>query len=498
MRLAHLLALCLLGAVLSAGEATPATAPAADGPVAYIPIAQDIDELRLRYFQRALHDAAERGAKRVVVHLDTNGGLAHVGIAMVEAAMAASSQDHMRLIAFVDGHCFSAGALIAYAHDEIRLTPTAIIGDIGVILINPAEPTKIEYAPEKLETGVRAELRKEAQVKGWDQAKLQKMTARNQELYRFDLDGRQEFVLEDDLPQWLHDHPQVTSDDKILVAGKDRLLTYTGKEAVDAKMATGLVASLDDLYAQLGVTRSSVIDLSPTDTELMAWRMSGWAPILAALAALCLFLEFKTGGTGLWLIGAAVFGIAFITCQYYQQLAGYPEVILMLLGVACVAVELFVFPTAGWLLVLGLLLGGAGLVLSFMPDVDQFHPSTEGWSDELTHALLQSVWALSVVTGGSVVLFATLPQSRAMRRLAAHAEIASTSASATEASGALVGRRARARTPLSPSGSITIDGRDLSATTEHGEFLAAGAEVEVVAMRYGAAVVRAAQPAVAS
>lgn len=509
MRVLMILAMALIGcwplaARLGAADDTaPTTIPAAPaeaaptgeapapkpGPatVAYIPIDSAIDSHQERYFRRALGEAKAAGVTTVVVHLNTDGGTVDAGRKMM--ALALETKGHPRMIAFVDNRCYSAGSLIAYGHDEILLTPGATIGDIGVIFIGA--DGKMEYAPEKQESVVRTLLRSAAQAKGWNEAKLLKMTARNQELYRFDLHGKQDFVIEDNLPAWLNKHPDVDPGSKIVILGKDRLRSYTAREAVEDGMATALVDDLDGAYKRLGVKRSEVLDLSPTRVEEISWQLAALAPILASLAALCVFLEFKSQGIGIWTALAVMFGAAFFVCQFYQDLASYIEPILVVVGILCIVIELFVFPTMGWLAVLGVMISLSGLVLAFMPDTQQFHPSVDGWGHDLGSAIQQSVLAMAVITVGAVVIIATFPNSRAMRAMAATAEITGTSANASELAGSLVGKRALARTPLSPSGSITVDGRDLTATTEHGEFLQVGAEVQVVGMRYGGAVVRA-------
>ncbi|MBA2480761.1 MAG: hypothetical protein H0V44_08870 [Planctomycetes bacterium] len=479
-------AICALVALASACRAADADKPA--GPtVAYLRVDGMIDALQSRYFARALADAQKAGVGTVVVHLETNGGTLEAGREMMSAALGVT-KNQPRMVAFVDNYCYSAGALVAYAHDEIYLAPPATIGDIGVI--TQSAEGKIEYAPEKIEAVVRALLRSEAQLKGWNEAKLVKMTARNQELYRFDFDGRQEFVIEDDLPQWLRAHPDVDPQSKVPILGKDRYVLYTAQNAVQEQMATGVADNIDAVYAKLGVSKSSVLDLSPTGTELMARTLSGFAFILAALTALCIFLELKAPGVGIWTGLAAIFGTLFFICQFYQDLASYPEVILVVIGIACIVVELFVFPTAGWLAIVGICLGLSGLILSFMPDIGQFNPTSAGWGDALANALMQSLLSLVVISIGAAVIISTLPQSRAVRRIATLAEIDGTSAGEMESDASVIGRRAVTRTALSPSGSIDLAGRDISATTEHGEYLDAGAAVEVVAMRYGAAIVR--------
>lgn len=478
----------LASASVSAAATPPPPAGPAPGGTALVTIDHVIDDGQEMYLKRALAEADDHHCARVLIHFVTDGGTLDAGRHMLGDLLAQPASGP-ELIAYIDDHCYSAGAMIAYGCQKIYLSPHATIGDIGVIF--QGSDGEIHYAPEKFETVVRALLRAAAQARGWNAAKLQKMTALNQELYRFDLGhGQSAFVLEDDLPQWLADHPGIDPKAKILVAPDDRLLAYTGGDAVREGMATGLADSLTALELMLHVDPAQVLDLSPTQVERVSWTLAGWAPLLAAAAVLCVVLEFKFGGTGLFLILAAVCGIAFLTCQYYQQLASYPELLLMLGGVILIALELFVFPTAGWLLTLGAVLGATGLVLAFMPDASQFHPDAPEWGRSLGHALEQSCLALAIAAAGTVLLITSLPRTRVVQAMAAKGAIEATSASTMERAGALVGRAGAARTDLSPSGSILIDGKDLSATSEHGSFIPAGTPVTVVAMRYGAAVVR--------
>jgi membrane-bound serine protease (ClpP class) len=269
----------------------------------------------------------------VVVHLTTDGGRLDSAMEMLRKAL---KTDATKLVAYIDNRAYSAGALISYGCDRIYMTADAYIGDIGVITVS-AEG-KIEYLPEKIESPVRALLRQAAQHNGWDEAKLQKMTARNQDLLRFTLPGgKQAFVIEDDLPKFLADHQGMRKEDGVLILGKDRLLTYTAKEAVAEGMATALAKDLDDVYRQLGADPAQVQKFEPTRNERIAETLGGWAPLLAALAVLFLVLEFKMGGNGLFLVLAGIAGALFLFCQFYLDLAGAPELILILVGIAAIA-----------------------------------------------------------------------------------------------------------------------------------------------------------------
>jgi membrane-bound serine protease (ClpP class) len=505
------------GPVLAAGDAAPSGAPASGNPLsgapvngtpnsdvpatartsshpgsrcACIPIEGMIDHGKAVYLRRAMAEAISQKVDTVLIHLTTNGGELGAALDMADTLLSVPA-DGPRLVAYVDVKAWSAGAMIAYSTQQIYLSDRAEIGDIGVITMDANG--KIEYLPEKINTAVRAHLRGLAQKRGWNEAKLVKMTALDQDLYRFELKHGPVFVIEDDLPAFLADHPTLSSGDKVLISGHDRLMSYTGPEAVREGMATALVADQQEVYRLLGTKADAVVDLAPTRVEEVSWLLSGWAPLMAAGAVLFLVLEFKAP-MGLWAVLATGCGIAFFVCQYYQDLANYIDVVLVVLGVACVVVELFLMHTGGLLALGGLALGMTGLVLSFMPTAEQFHPSAPGWNHDLLKALGDSTLSFIAAAAGVVTVVMYLPKMRLFRRLAVSAEITATSESTgtepAEASTALVGRRGHARTELRPSGFVAFADQDLSATTEHGEFIPQGATVEVVEVRFGETIVR--------
>lgn len=452
--------------------------------VALVEINGVIDPNMARYYKRALADARAAKVDAVVVHMTTPGGYVFVAEEMSKEAMAVPD-DGPVMVAFVDRESTSAGALIAYSHRHVYLTEVATIGNIGVIL--KTADGKIEYAPEKAETVVRTLLRSVAQKRGWNEAKLLKMTARNQTLYRFDLPAGPVWVIEDELASFLAAHPDVDEKKKVEILGEDRLLNYTAKEAVTEKMATGLVKDIDEVYRTLGSSSANVLDLRPTTNERISWVLGGYASLLAAAAVLFLILEFKTPGLGIWLTLAVICGSLFFLCQFYLELANYLELTLVVAGIVLVIVELFVLPTGGMLAAGGAALAVSGLVLAFMPDARQFSPTMPGWSGDLAGALGSSLLALIIVAGGVAMLIAALPHMRALRRIAATGEITATSG---DGAPAVIGRQGIARSDLTPAGFVVIDGRELGATSEHGEFVRAGTTVEVIATSFGEAVVR--------
>ena len=462
--------------------------------VGYLPLTGEIDQAKAAYFKRTVAAAQDRKLTHLVVHLTTPGGHLQAAMEMLNVALDVP-QDRPRLIAFVDDHSLSAGSLIAYGHDEILVTSKAMLGDIGVITMSA--DGKIEYLPEKVETVVRALLRNAAQHRGWDQAKLVKMTARTQDLYRFDMPSEGErqtppaYVIEDDLGTFLAAHPTLKSEAKVTVLGDDRLLSYTAREAVSAGMATALVADLDAVYARLGVAKEAVVDLSPDGTETLSWKLAGFAPLLAAAALLFIFLEFKVPLGGIWLAAAAAAGIGFFVCQFYLDLANYVEVVLILLGVALIIVEFLVVPFAGLFAAGGGLLLVVGLVLAFMPTATQFTPTAVGWGDSLTSALFQSVWAIGVLSLGTAFMIRIMPRLALKTGLADAAAIEATSACDSEAAARpLLGQTGTVVVILRPAGQVEIAGERRGAVSEHGDYLPAGTPITVVGVRFSDLVVR--------
>ena len=266
----------VLAAAYTAQALGPTPASAQYGTVGYVEIDDVIDRYQDRYLARVIEKAKAEDIDTLLVRIDTDGGEVHHARIMFKRILDLEAAG-IRTVAFIDFRAISAGALIAYAHDEVYLSETASIGDIGVVFQSPEG--EIKYAPEKFETVVRALLTQAAEQRGWNRGMLLKMTAHKQSLYRATLpDGSVDYVIEDDLPEFLARHPGIDRDDPqqvIVYRGPDRLLTLTGLEAVKFGMASGNVADLDTMHERLGVSEDGIVDLSPRGTERLAWGCRG-------------------------------------------------------------------------------------------------------------------------------------------------------------------------------------------------------------------------------
>jgi membrane-bound serine protease (ClpP class) len=478
-------------ATATAGPATAPTAPI----VAYIEIDDAIDEFQLSYLERSLAAAKTQGATVIVTHIISDGGYLHIAEEMVHKLLSMNANGP-RLVAFIDRRAWSAAAMIAYAHHEVYLTPSGKIGDIGVIFQSGDSAEPIKYAPEKFETAVRAMLRSIAQNRGWDEARLVKMTARNQSLFRIpvpataDRPTRTVTVIEDDLPTFLADHPEVDPETKVLVAGHDRLMSYTAQEAVDEGMATAVIADLDALYTRIGAKPTAM--LTKTSNERLAMDLAGWAPLLAAATILLIIVEMKMG-SGLFILLGLVTGSAFLFCQFYLDLANAVDIVMILGGIALILLDLFVLPTGGIIALGGAALLMGGLFFSFMPNLNQFDFDGPTWGGNATRAFLDVIYAILAFGVAVIAIIAAGPRLGLFRRVAVVGEISGTSDNPAIGLNQ-IGRLATARCDLRPSGYIVLGdgpgaGDELSATARHGTLITAGTRVRIVSTGLGEVVV---------
>jgi membrane-bound serine protease (ClpP class) len=476
--------------------ATPAIAqivPADDyGKVGYAKISGPINRTQYQYLQRTLATAKAEQLDTLIMHIDTDGGEVFYARDMLKQVLD-QQRENLRMIAFVDYRAISAGAMIAYGHEAIYIAETASIGDIGVIFFKPSG--EMEYAPEKIETVIRTLLAQAAEQRGWSRGLLLKMTARNQNLYRVTLaDGEVEYIIEDDLAEFLARHPDIDRDNSqqvIVYRGEDRLLTLTGREAFDLGMATALVADIEALYTKLDIDAARVVDLTPSIAERIAFALGPLASVFAGLALMFLFFEFKTPGIGLWALLGAICGLLFLLSQYYLDMVNYLDLVLIVLGLVLLITEFFTLAGGGLLGLGGAALVLGGLIMAFLPNEFEFDLNDPRYLDALAHAGINGIVAIAVMTVGVLGFIALMPRSRLGRRLAVQSEISSTSAGALESdSGSLIGHRGSALDRLRPSGDVTIDGEQHSARAEHGVFVTPGSAVEVVAVQFGELIVR--------
>lgn len=439
------LMLWLLCGVAPAETAAP---PASGAHVYVLPIAGTIDLGLAPFLDRTLRLAAGDGAAAVVLEINTFGGRVDAAVAMRDALLNAK----VRTIAYINQRAISAGALIALATNTIVMVEGGTIGAATPVLSGgsgapvPTDEKSVSY--------VRNEFRATAEVR--------------KRPYRF-----AEAMVDADV-----EIPKVIE--------KGKLLTLTTAGALEHKIADFQAATLEDALAAAGLPNAEVRRVNETWAESLVRFITN--PILSSfllsLGLLGLLVEIRTpgfgvpGGIGLLAIGLFFYG------HWLVRLAGWEELLLIVIGIVLIVLEIFVIPgftVAGVTGVVSLL---AGLSLSLIGSGAEFAQLIEAIG-QVTLSLVFSV----VVAAG---LFRLLPHTLIGRRLVLStgmtAEEGYVSAPASDHS--WLGRQGTAIGPLRPAGIAEVEGHRLDVVSD-GNYIPAGFPVEVIRVDGNRIVVRA-------
>ena len=167
-------------------------------------------------------------------------------------------------------------------------------------------------------------------------------------------------------------------------------------------------------------------------------------------------------------------------------MAGKWDMVLIVVGLALLAAEVFVLPGFGICGVLGLGTLFAGLVMTMMPHwptgIDPL-PNVElqGLSDYFSEAIRQLALVLVLTVIGGIFLSKVLPKSRFYKKLVLEAEQLPSQGYVgldVVAQMALVGKHGTTQSPLRPSGIALIDGKRVDVVSE-GEFIDRDTAIEV-------------------
>jgi membrane-bound serine protease (ClpP class) len=321
MSLSHFRGLIVAAAVLG----TTGAASAQSNPLVYrVPVTGVIEQGLAPFIERSLAEAAEAGARAVVLDVDTPGGRIDAAERIIDAVRDAD----VPVYAFVNRRAFSAGAMISLAARQIYMLPGSVIG-----AATPVDGSGTK-ASEKVVSAMRSEMRALAEERGLDPRVAEAMV-----------------------------------DDQLDVPGvkpAGQLLTLTTSEAASFKYAVP-VESFEDVLTEIEASGVEVHTMSVNWAEQLVrfFTHPAVAPLLLSLGFLGLIIEIKAPGFGLpGLLGLAALA-AFFGSHLLLGLAGWEDVLIFGAGVVLLALEVFVIPGFGiaGLLGLGAMVGGLFLTM---------------------------------------------------------------------------------------------------------------------------------------
>lgn len=449
-------------------------AVARDGSVAVkrvkvIPVRDGIDKPILYVLRRGLKEAQAEGMQAVVIDMDTPGGRVDVTLDIIEAL---DKFDGETLV-YINKDAISAGALISSVVDEIHFSPRGVIGAAAVVGGGG------EDVAETMALKVNSVMN--AKVRAYNEAG----STFRAEVIKAMMDADYEFKI-----------------GEVVIKPKGELLSLTASEAGKtygdpprALLSSGthesIEAMLDAKYGKDGYTMKRV---EVTWSEELASWLSAISPLLMGIGLLCVFVELKTPGFGIFgITGGLLLALVFFG-HYAAGLSGHEPALVFLLGVVLVVVELFIIPgtlvagLSGALLMLGAL---AWSMIDVWPnEMPKFDQET------LLRPVLNVFASLGIAIIGALALARFLPRGwfwdKMILQSAVAGDVAATGGGAISESGyggfdsgapeggdGLLGASGVTVSALRPMGEVEVAGRRHEARADLGS-LERGEKVRVV------------------
>lgn len=443
-------------------KATPAK-------VVVIPVREQIAKPELYILRRGLKKAIEQNVDTIVLDMETPGGELDVTFEMLKAL----EKFPGKTVTYINREAISAGALISAGTDEIYFAPGGVIGAAAPVLATGGEID--ETMRGKIVSYLKVRVRSISEGKGYRGEVISAM---------IDMDS--EFKIGDEV-----------------IKPKGELLSLTAQEAMksygdppQSLLGAGIADNLDALLDRIhGAGNYSVERLEITWSEKLAQYLTAMTPILMGLGLVCLFIEFKTPGFGIFgIAGLTLLGIVFFG-QFVAGLSGHEPILLFLLGVILLVTELFFFPGA---MVLGLT-GGAlmlGSLVWAMTDLWPGEPIPLS-GDVFVRPLLNMMAGVILAVVLFVAVLKFLPKGGLWGNMVLDAAVAGEPVASRALAGGgidepsaadLIGQTGTAATGLFPSGQVDIGGRRYEARLAMGH-ADAGAPVKVTGLaEFGLAV----------
>lgn len=446
----------------------PAVSPAEDvvpegnkspAKVVIIPIRAQIAKPELYILRRGLKEAIENKVDTIVLDMETPGGALNVTFEMLQAL----EKFPGRTVTYVNREAISAGALISAGTDEIYFAPAGVIGAAAPVMATGGEIDATMKA--KINSYLKARVRAISEGKRYRGEVLSAM-----------IDADYEFKIGD-----------------TVIKEKGELLSLTALEAMKTYgdppqplLGAGIAENLDSLLDQLhGAGKHSAIRLEITWSEKLAQYITAFTPILLGLGLLCLFIEFKTPGFGIFGVsGIVLLGVVFFG-HYVAGLSGHEPALFFLIGLLLIAIELFFIPGTLVLALTGIALMLGSLVWAML-DLWPGEPiSLEG--DVLFRPLANVMAGVVLAVMVFLAILKFLPKGGPWGRLVLESAVggepgpirALNSRAQDEAPVTnLIGLSGVAATSLFPSGQIEVSGRRYEARLGMG-FAEAGTPVRI-------------------
>lgn len=324
-----------------------------------IPVEGEVRPFMFTTIKRRTEDAIASGSNLIIYRVKSPGGQIGAALEMSNFVFTLSSNVHT--IAFVDEQAYSAAALFSLACDDVAMAPGSAIGNCEPIMMQGGGYTT---AGEKIQTVLKERFRTFSKINGYPVVLSEAMVSSGLEIYRTmnKETGELVFMRKAD---WdiLGEAGQKKYEAPRIEVHEGDLLTLGSQEALELGFSMGTYKDEDEMVKALGYQKNmNVLELNRNEKVVDA--MGAYAGLLMAMGLFFLYLEFKTPGIGFWGALGAVCFAGFFVSMFYEGQANYLEVMGFILGMALIALEVFVFPGMGIAGLCGFVLVIGSLILS--------------------------------------------------------------------------------------------------------------------------------------
>jgi membrane-bound serine protease (ClpP class) len=266
--------------------------------------------------------------------------------------------------------------------------------------------------------------------------------------------------------------------DSISKAGE--VLTFSTSEAIKYGFCEAEVNSIDEIFERNNISDPAVMEFKLSGSEKIIRFFLN--PIISGILILIIiggiYFELQTPGVGFPLFAAVVAAILYFIPYYLNGLAANWEIIMFIVGIALIALEIFVIPGFGIAGITGLMFAIGALILVMLNN-DYFDFSFVKASEifQATATILAGLF------GGLIIMFfggVRLTNSRIFKKIALQAvQNKSEGYTSNFKQEPMTGKTGTAYTVLRPSGKVVIEGVLYDAYTR-GDYIDKNDKVKVI------------------
>ena len=384
------------------------------------------------YLQNGLHEALQKDAQAVLLHMNTYGG----GVQEADSMRTAILNFPLPVYVFIDNNAASAGALVSIACDSIFMRKSASMG--AATVVDGGDGSK---APDKYQSYMRGIMRATAESHG------KEVTV----------------VGGDTISKWKRDPiiAEAMVDERIVVPGyadSTQILTLTASQAVELGYCDGIVESVHELIvSSLGYPDYDLETYNPTFYDKIRGFLTNGVvqALLIMLIIGGIYFELQSPGIGFPTAIAITAAILYFTPLYLSGYAQNWEVLLFVLGLIFIVFEIFVVPGFGVTGILGITCVFLALLLALVGNI-RFNfeglPATE-----IFRAVMTVLGGMGMGVALILYLSSRIGKPGILNRVALHADQEGYISVSMEPA-AMVGKTGRAATVLRPSGKVMLEG----------------------------------------